>query len=82
MPRNFDRSWFVFESIENSEHDRCVDIFERPDGTFGFDEFRKDVEDGGAWTPVSHYSGLVYRSRDDALVAATRAVKWLRTERG
>ena len=25
------------ESIENAEHDRCVDLFRRPDGSFGFE---------------------------------------------
>jgi len=27
--------------------DRCVDVFARPDGTFGFEEFRRDPEDMG-----------------------------------
>jgi hypothetical protein len=35
------------ESIENPQHDRCVDIFERPDRTFGFEEFRRDAQDAG-----------------------------------
>ncbi|RYE34456.1 MAG: hypothetical protein EOP23_04880 [Hyphomicrobiales bacterium] len=63
--------------MENDEHDRCVDLFSRPDGTFGFEEFRRDVEDTGVWTPVHYYSGIVYTARRDALDAATRAVVWL-----
>ncbi|HEY2564091.1 MAG TPA: hypothetical protein VGI44_10300, partial [Acidimicrobiales bacterium] len=31
--------------------DRCVDIFSRPDGTFGFEEFRRDPEDMGGMDP-------------------------------
>jgi len=27
-------------------------MFSRPDGTHGFEEFRRDAEDRGAWTPV------------------------------
>jgi hypothetical protein len=50
MSGRIDPSWLVFDSIENAEHDRCVDCFSRPDGSFGFEEFRRDVEDGGAWT--------------------------------
>jgi len=80
MSRRIDKSWVVFDSIENREADRCVDLFQRPDGTYGFEEFRRDVEDAGAWTPVQYYSGKIYTSRDDALAAATSAVIWL-TER-
>jgi hypothetical protein len=42
-----DKSWLVFLSIENAEHDRCVDVFSRPDGTHGFEEFWRDPEDRG-----------------------------------
>ena len=46
--KRIDASWVVLDSIENREHDRCVDLFRRQDDTFGFEEFRRDVEDGGA----------------------------------
>ena len=39
-------------------------MFSRPDGTHGFEEFRRDAEDRGAWTPVQYYSGRVYSSRE------------------
>ncbi len=77
MSQRIDKSWVVFRSIENGAHDRCVDLFRRPDGSFGFEEFRRDVEDAGAWTPVAYYSGAAYCSTDDALSAAVRAVVWL-----
>ena len=77
MSQRIDKSWFVFLSIENFEHDRCVDLFSRPDGTYGFEEFRRDVEDRGAWTPVQYYSGGVYSSREAALAAAKQSVGWL-----
>jgi hypothetical protein len=77
MSRRIDKSWTVFESIENAQHDRCVDLFSRPDGSFGFEEFRRDVEDAGAWTPVAYYSGAAYASKDAAAAAAVKAVAWL-----
>jgi len=77
MSKRIDKSWLVFTSIENFEHDRCVDLFSRPDGTHGFEEFRRDVEDTGEWTPVAFYSGSVYASREAALRAALRSVTWL-----
>jgi hypothetical protein len=81
MSSRIDKSWVVFDSIENDQHDRCVDLFQRPDGSFGFEEFRRDVEDAGAWTPVAYYSGAAYPSKVDALGAATVAVAWLAEKR-
>ncbi|MSP47509.1 MAG: hypothetical protein EXQ83_17130 [Xanthobacteraceae bacterium] len=77
MSKRIDKSWLVFASIENFERDRCVDLFSRPDGSYGFEEFRRDPEDAGAWTPVQYYSGSVYASQEAAREAARRAVKWL-----
>ncbi|MBS0547801.1 MAG: hypothetical protein JSR24_08635 [Proteobacteria bacterium] len=77
MSARIDRSWTVFDSVENDEHDRCVDLFSRPDGSFGFEAFRRDVEDAGRWTPVAYHSGVSYASAEAALAAATAAVTWL-----
>jgi hypothetical protein len=77
MSRRIHRSWLVFDSIENAEHDRCVDLFERPDGSCGFEEFRRDVEDSGVWTPIQFFSALSFATRDAARLAAMRAVPWL-----
>ncbi|ARP98653.1 hypothetical protein DFP91_4199 [Pseudorhodoplanes sinuspersici] len=77
MSGHIDKSWLVFRSIENSDHDRCVDLFQRPDGTFGFEEFRRDVEDVGEWTPVQYYSDIAYPTNDAALNAAIHVIPWL-----
>jgi hypothetical protein len=77
MSKRIDKSWLVFVSIENFEHDRCVDLFSRPDGSYGFEEFRRDAEDRGEWTPVQYYSGRIYASREAALAAAMQSVTWL-----
>jgi hypothetical protein len=78
MSRRIDKSWIVFVSIENPEHDRCVDLFSRPDGSFGFEEFRRDHEDAGEWTPVRYYTGSIFASQASALDAAFSSVTWLR----
>jgi hypothetical protein len=72
-----DKSWKVLASPSTTSVDRCVDIFLRPDGTFGFEEFRRDPEDRGAWTPVAYFSGQEYASEQDALAAARARVPWL-----
>lgn len=72
-----DKSWLVLVSRQTPGADRCVDLFSRPDGTFGFEEFRRDPEDMGVWTPVSYFSGQVHPTEDAALAAARTAVPWL-----
>jgi hypothetical protein len=68
----------VIASLHNAEVDRCVDIFRRPDGTFGFKEFRRDAEDGGGWTLICDYPHLSCDSAQDAAAAAKAQVPWLR----
>ena len=77
MSSRLDKSWTVLASHQTLEADRCVDVFSRPDGTFGFEEFRRDPEDMGAWTPVSYYSSRGYPTVDAARAAARQAVPWL-----
>ena len=72
-----DPSWRVVASPSTPTRDRCVDIFERPDGSFGFEEFRRDVEDMGAWTPLAYYSVQVYPTFETALAAVRGHVTWL-----
>jgi hypothetical protein len=77
MAKRLDASWIVLDSIENPQHDRCVDVFTRLDGSFGFEEFRRDPEDAGTWTPISYFSGLRFASKREALEEAARRVAWL-----
>jgi len=77
MSRRIGKSWIVFDSIETGDGMRCVDLFSRPDGTYGFEEFRRDPEDAGLWTPVHYFSGKAFPNKDEALAAALRAVAWL-----
>jgi hypothetical protein len=67
----------VLASLENSSGDHCVDILARADGTFGFEEYRRDPEDGGRWTCLHRYSGQVFTSEEDAVAQAKALVPWL-----
>jgi hypothetical protein len=80
VSQRIQKDWVVLASLENDTHDRCVDIFLRPDGSYGFEEFRRDPEDAGAWTPVRFYAGKSFATKDEALAEATRAVTWLDDE--
>jgi hypothetical protein len=68
----------VLRSIETDSGNRCVDIFLRPDGSVGFEEYRRDSEDGRGWFPVGFYSAHVYATEAAALDAARETVSWLR----
>jgi len=46
----------VIASFNNPAGDHCVDIFVRDDGTFGFEEYRRDPEDMRGWFPLHRYS--------------------------
>jgi hypothetical protein len=67
----------VLRSIETGDGGRCVDIFVRADGTFGFEEYRRDIEDGRGWFLIGHYSQGIHASQDAALAAALLKVAWL-----
>jgi hypothetical protein len=67
----------VLASINNESGDHCVDIFARDDGTFGFEEYRRDPEDLQGWFPLRRYSSLVFASQEDALAKARLSVAWL-----
>jgi hypothetical protein len=46
----------VVASFNSPAGDHCVDIFLRDDGTFGFEEYRRDPEDMRGWFPLHRYS--------------------------
>jgi hypothetical protein len=68
----------VLRSIETADAGRCVDVFVRPDGTFGFEEYRRDIEDGRGWYPIGFDAPGRYETADGALQDALAKVAWLR----
>ena len=56
---------------------QCVDLFVRPDGSYGFEVYRRDPEDGRGWFAVGHHAGQRYESADETMAAAKTAVVWL-----
>ena len=68
----------VIHSIETPDGRRCIDIFQRPDATFGFEEFRRDTEDLRSWFPVSNHSNTLFESKAAALAEARRRLPWIK----
>jgi hypothetical protein len=67
----------VTRSIETPDGARCVDIFQCPDGGFGFAEYRRDPEDGRGWQPAGAPPQAGFPTEAAALAEARRTVAWL-----
>lgn len=70
----------VMRSINQPGANICIDVFVRPDGSYGFEEYRREPEDGRGWYPVGHYSERRFLDFDAALEAARNTVSWLGQE--
>lgn len=67
----------VLQSINHPALHLCVDLFENPDGTFGFEIYRRDPEENHGWYPVGHFGHLKFKVKDEAKTAAVRENEWL-----
>jgi hypothetical protein len=67
----------VMTSTNDDTGFRCVDIFLRPDGTFGFEEYRRDPEDGRGWRSATGFGERSFLSVELAASAAKQSVGWL-----
>jgi hypothetical protein len=67
----------VRQSIETPDGDRCVDIFQRADGSFGFEGYRRDPEDGRGWFPISQFGEQRFDSEAAARSASARIFPWV-----
>lgn len=56
---------------------RCVDLYRRPDGSFGFEEYRREPEDGRGWFVIGNHGSRVFPTEASALAEAKRTVAWL-----
>ncbi|MEM9029951.1 MAG: hypothetical protein AAGC70_16435 [Pseudomonadota bacterium] len=67
----------VVHSYNLDGETRCVDVFRRSDGTFGFEEYRREPEDGRGWYPIGHHGDRRFTTASDALTQAKVSVDWL-----
>lgn len=66
----------VLRSVETSDGDRCVDIFRRADGSYGFEGYRRDAEDTSGWFRVTQFGAQRFESESAAFDAARRIFPW------
>jgi hypothetical protein len=69
----------IKQTFMKSDGARKVEIFQRGDGTFGFEELKFGQEEG-AWFPVGKYSIAIIDSLDNAVKEARGRVLWLVAE--
>lgn len=67
----------VMRSVNAPDGGVCVDLFQRPDGSFGFDTFRRDPEDPSGWFCIGHHGHQRFASEEAAWHAARAAIDWL-----
>ncbi|MHA1529322.1 MAG: hypothetical protein ACTSVG_09885 [Alphaproteobacteria bacterium] len=67
----------VTRSIETPDGGRCVDLFRRADASFGFEEYRRDPEDGGGWFAIGFHGNATFATEAAALAEACQRVGWL-----
>ena len=72
---------FVVRSINNSDESRCVDIFQREDNSFGFEEYRRDSETNEGWYKVGFFGDSIFSSEDETYKNAFKNVFWLNEKR-
>ena len=65
------------QSINHDGETICVDVYQRQDGTFGFDEFRRDPEDDRGCYSIGYHGEKEFLSAELALKEARRMVSWL-----
>ena len=65
------------QTIADKTQKRRVIVFRRDDGSFGFEEYRRDHEDLRGWFSLRRYGTQVFASESDALQQAKTVVDWL-----
>ena len=67
----------VIRSINNSDESLCVDLFQRKDNSFGFEEFRRDKENNEGWYKIGSYENRVFLTEEEAYKNARKNIVWL-----
>ena len=70
----------VVKTIVHPAVDLRVDIYERDNGTFGFEEL-KYAEEENAWHPTGRYSYAIMDTAETAEQEARGRVQWLGSAR-
>ena len=67
----------VLRSLETSDGARCVDLFQREDGSYGFEIYRRDAEELSSWFAIGGFAEQRFSTVSDALSTAARHAPWI-----
>ena len=67
----------VLASLETEDGSQCVDFFLREDGTFGFEQYRREYDGAIRWQSLGKYAQLSLGSGQEALRLAKQRVPWI-----
>ena len=67
----------VLDSVETPDGGRCVKIFRRGGGTFGFEVYCRGAEDLSGWFPIDSFADMPYGTEAKAREVAARFAPWL-----
>ncbi len=67
----------IVETIVHHEGGRKVEIFRRPDGTFGFEESKCCDAPENSWVPFGKYSIAVIDTLEHAIQEVKTRIPWV-----
>ncbi len=67
----------VLRSLETFDGARCVDLFRRKDGSYGFEVYRRDAEALNSWFAIGGFAKQRFSTEVDAISAAARHAPWI-----
>jgi hypothetical protein len=67
----------ILNSIETPEGGLCVDIFIRPNGSYGFEIYRRDIETLEGWFAIGTHIDKEYPTELATHQAARKSAPWL-----
>ena len=72
---------FVIYSVNNFDETKCIDLFQRKDKSFGYQEYRRDKETYEGWYKVASYEDMIFLTKEEAYNSACKNIGWLRSEK-
>ena len=70
----------VVESLDSGDGFICLDLFERSDGSFGYEEYRRDPETREGWFPIGFHAARKFDNLPAAKADAAKRIGWYEEE--
>ena len=72
---------FVIYSVNNFDETKCLDLFQRKDKSFGYQEYRRDKESYEGWYKVGSYEDMIFLTKEEAYNSAYKNIVWLSSKK-